>query len=187
MACKHHFSFVTNLTSNFGCNRFRITPDIVQVSKLLLTAIRSSCAVQFESEQTPCPWTGSQFRSTALHRIWFHAVLFLCHIRIQRPTTDRKIERSNGLCFGRQQLLANSIEIFIHMKKNVLVAARNLQSIKKTFWLLNYCKSGSMFSSSKVFTLTWASCLVLCFIFSALLAKKCRKNETGRGGRKRSF
>ena len=30
---------------------------------------------------------------------------------------DRRIEQSYGRCFGRQQLLANSIENFIHMNK----------------------------------------------------------------------
>ena len=45
--------------------------------------------------------------------------------------TDRKIELSSGRGFGLQQLLANSIEIFIsHEKKQWLVAALNLQSIK---------------------------------------------------------
>ena len=28
MAFKHRISFATNLAANFGCNRFRITPDI---------------------------------------------------------------------------------------------------------------------------------------------------------------
>ena len=42
-----------------------------------------------------------------------HAVLFLCHMFNQRPTTDRKIERSYGSCFGQQQFLANSIENYI--------------------------------------------------------------------------
>ena len=37
MAFKHSISFATNLAANFGCNRFRITPDIV--SKLLRAAI----------------------------------------------------------------------------------------------------------------------------------------------------
>ena len=50
-----------------------------------------------------------------------HAVLFLCHIFTQRPMNDRKIERSDGRCFGRQQLLADSIEILIsHEKQNPL-------------------------------------------------------------------
>ena len=72
--------------------------------------------------------------------------------------TYRKIELSNGRCFGRQQLLANSIEIFIsHEKKSdsslpkICVAARYLQSIKTllTLELSQYRKSGSMFSSSE--------------------------------------
>ena len=45
------------------------------------------------------------------------AVLFLFLIFTQRPITDRKIELSNESCFGRQQLLADSIEIFISHEK----------------------------------------------------------------------
>ena len=37
MAFKHHISFATDLAPNFGCDRFRITPDIV--SKHLCAAI----------------------------------------------------------------------------------------------------------------------------------------------------
>ena len=60
-----------------------------------------------------------------------HAVLFLCHISTQRPMTDRKIERSDGIGFGLQQILANSIENFIlhGEKKSDLVAVQNLQTI----------------------------------------------------------
>ena len=46
-----------------------------------------------------------------------HSVLFLCHIFAQRPMIDRKIERSDGRGLGRQQLLADSMEISFHMKK----------------------------------------------------------------------
>ena len=56
MAFKHSISFATNLAVNLGCDRFRITPDII--SKLLLAAIWSCCAVQLESEQKPFPQTG---------------------------------------------------------------------------------------------------------------------------------
>ena len=56
MAFKHRISFATDLAANLGCDRFRITPDII--SKLLRAAIWSRCAFQFESEQTPFPWTG---------------------------------------------------------------------------------------------------------------------------------
>ena len=47
-----------------------------------------------------------------------HAVLFLCHIFAQRRMTYGKIGRRDGHCFGLQQLLAYSMEIFIsHEKK----------------------------------------------------------------------
>ena len=48
-----------------------------------------------------------------------HAVLFLFHIFTQRPTTDKKIERSYGRCFGWQQLLADSIKIFMSYEKKM--------------------------------------------------------------------
>ena len=48
-----------------------------------------------------------------------NAVLFICHISTQSLTTDRMIEQSDGRCFGRQRLLADSIENFIsHEKKS---------------------------------------------------------------------
>ena len=63
---KGRISFATNLAANFECNRFRIMPDIV--SKILRATIWSSCAVRFESEQTPFPRAGRRLRS-ALDRI----------------------------------------------------------------------------------------------------------------------
>ena len=69
IAFKHRISFATGLAANLGCDRFRITPDIV--SKLLRAAIWSRCAVRFESEQIPFPRTGRPCRTAALHRIRF--------------------------------------------------------------------------------------------------------------------
>ena len=102
----------------FGCNRFRIMPDIV--SKLLCAAIWSRCAVWLESEQTPFLWqvvdldlllcTG--FNSE-------HAILFLCYIFTQRPMNDHKIERSNGRCFGLQQLLVDSMRTSFPNEKKI--------------------------------------------------------------------
>ena len=68
-------SFATDLAANFGCNRFRIMPDIV--SKLLRAAIWSRCAVWFEFEQTPFPRAGRRLRSAALHRIRFGTCCFV--------------------------------------------------------------------------------------------------------------
>ena len=54
-----------------------------------------------------------------------HVVLFPYHILTQRPMNEKKIEPSDGRCFGRQKLLADSIENFIsHGKKVTRCAAR---------------------------------------------------------------
>ena len=52
------------------------------------------------------------------------------------------MERSDVRGFGRQQLLANSIENFISHEKKRLAAARNLQRIKP-LELSQYHKRGS--------------------------------------------
>ena len=112
MGFKHRIPFATNLAANFGCNRIRIMPDIV--SKLLRATIWSRCAVRFESEQTPFPRNRLLcFAQECTGVDSKHVVLFLCHIFTQRPITGRKMEQSDGRGFGRLQLLANSIEIFI--------------------------------------------------------------------------
>ena len=118
MASKHHISFVIDLAANFGCNQFRITPGIV----FKLCALPSEVAVLFDSNLSRRPFLRQVVDLDLLLCTGFdseHAVLFLCHIFTQRPMTDRKIERSNGRCFGRQQLLADSMEIFISHEKKV--------------------------------------------------------------------
>ena len=100
---------------------------VVIDSESRLTSFPSFCAppsevaVLFDSNLSRLPFLGQVVDLDLLLCTGFdseHAVLFLCHIFTQRPMTDRKIERSDGRCFGRQQLLANSIEIFIsHEKK----------------------------------------------------------------------
>ena len=89
-AFKPRTLFATDLAANFGCNRFRIMPEIV--SKLLCATIWSRCAVQVESEQTPIPRAGRRVRSAALHRIRLRKCCFVpCHICTQRPITDRNM------------------------------------------------------------------------------------------------
>ena len=112
MAFKHCISFAAYLAANFGCNWFRIMPDIV--SKLLCAANWSSCAVRLAGLLL-CTGFDSE-----------HPALFLCHIFTQRPMNDRKIERSDGRCFGMQQLLSNSVEKFISdIKKSELCSLTN--------------------------------------------------------------
>ena len=64
---------------------------------------------------------------------------------------DRKIERSDGRGFGRQQLPADSNGHSISNEKKSVVTAQYLQSIKTflTLELSRYRKSGSTFSSSE--------------------------------------
>ena len=96
-AFKHTISFATVLAANFGCNQFRIMPEIV--AKLMLAA---------QCPMSPLKWLccsiGIWFRSAALHStkdsirkilICFY-VLFL----LGEPINDWKIEQNDGLCFG---------------------------------------------------------------------------------------
>ena len=98
-------------------------------SASLLTSLPSFCtqpsevaelSALFYSYLSKCPFLRHVVNSDLLLGTGFdseHEVLFLCHLFTQRPMNDRKIERSNGHCFGRQQLFANSIQISFHMKK----------------------------------------------------------------------
>ena len=112
-------------------------------SELRLTLFPSFCllpsevAVLFYSNLSKRPFLGQDVDLDLLHCTGFnnfnleHAVLFLCHISNKRSMTDRKIKQSNGCCFGRQQFLTNSIEIFIsHENKKWLAAVQNLQSLQ---------------------------------------------------------
>ena len=68
-------------------------------------------AMLFCSNLSRRPFLGQEVDLDLLHCTGFnleHAVLFLCHILNQRSMTDRKIKRSNGRGFGRQQLLWSS-------------------------------------------------------------------------------
>ena len=55
-------------------------------------------------------YIASRFPSAALHRIQFRTCS-VDPILTQIPMADRKIELSDGRCFVRQQLLANSLSI----------------------------------------------------------------------------
>ena len=50
-----------------------------------------------------------------------NAVLFICHISTQSLTTDRMIEQSDGRCFGRQRLPADSNGHSISKEKKSVV------------------------------------------------------------------
>ena len=120
MVFKHRisFKFATDLAENFGCYRFRIMPDIV--SKLCAQPYEVTAL--FDSNLSRRPFLGQVVDTDPLLCTGFdseHVVLFLCHIFAQRRMNDRKIQRSDGRGFGRQQLLADSREISFQMKKKV--------------------------------------------------------------------
>ena len=159
MAFNFCISFAIDLAANFGCERFRITPDLVSklfarrrrasqvdvhLKSLCGAAILSRCAVRFESEQTPFPRTGRRLRSAALHRIRFGTCeLFQCHIFTQRPMTDRWALVGNNFS-------PIPSKISFHIKK----VTRRGPIFTKHESLFDsgtgqYRKSGSMFSSSE--------------------------------------
>ena len=95
MAFKHPIWFSTDRAANFGCYRFRITPDIAP--KLLRARPRrnlKSYAVRLKSEQTPFPRRGRRLRSAALHRIRFGTCGFVpMWYFYSEANNDRKIEQ----------------------------------------------------------------------------------------------
>ena len=91
-----------------------------------------------------CCFAVSKFAQVSIQNMWFSSyVIFFT----QRPMIDTKIEQSYGRCFGQQQLLANSIEIFISHEKKWLVAAQNLQSIE-TLLILELSKYSKSLAGS---------------------------------------
>ena len=92
-----------------------INSESYQTSCPIFSAPLCQVAVLFNSNLSRRPYFGQVIDLDLLLCTGFnskHAVLFLCHIFIKRPMNDRKIERSDGSCFGLLQLLANSIENF---------------------------------------------------------------------------
>ena len=133
MAFKHSISLVTYLAANLGCDRFRITPDII--SKLFRTAICRHCAVLFKAEQTLFPQTGRWFRSIALRRIRLGTCSFVPKPYFCSETNDWLQDWATRLAW---LWLVTTSSVF-HRKfnftwKKALVAAQNLQC-NKTFTL----------------------------------------------------
>ena len=117
-------SFATDCAANFDCNQFRIAPDIV--SKLLRAAIWSR-SIRI--------WADALFLQDSIRNMWF---CFYVRFLTQKPMTDRKIQRSNERVFGRQQLLANSIENFISHEKGSHSSRPDIYKALKPCWLSNW-------------------------------------------------
>ena len=123
MAFSHSFSFSTVLAANFGCNWFRITPEIV--SKLL----RTGCALQFESEQMPFFWQVVEYVDS-----------FLCLLLIQRTINDKKFSEAISTDLVCNRFLQNPSKFQFWWK--------NRSDIKKQQALLVSCLKALVFWNS---------------------------------------
>ena len=121
-------SFATDWAANFGCDWFRITPDIV--SKLVSAVIWSRCAIQFEFEQTPFLRTGRRLRPAALHRIRFGTCGFDVIFLLRDLWLIERLSEAMGAALVGNTFSPIPSKISFHVKKKWLVPARNLQSIK---------------------------------------------------------
>ena len=88
---------------------------------------------------------------------------------------ERKIERSDGCCFGWQQLFANSIEIFISHKKSDLWWPKIFEICKalKPCWLLNWvniARKVARFPQLSLLRLAILLCLLCSLVPSLLFA-----------------
>ena len=125
-------------------------PDIV--SKLLHAAIWSSCAVQFESEQTPFPRIGHRLRSAALHRIRLGTWGFDPISYFYSETNEWFQHWAKQWAWLQSATTSCLFSRKFHFTwKKIIVAALHLERIKNflTFELGQYRKSGSTCSSSK--------------------------------------
>ena len=150
-----------------------IDSESCQISFPSFYAQPSEVSMLFYSNLSTRPFLGQESQDVNLDLLLCtgfdlgQAALFLCHIFTQKPFNDRKIERSYGRCAGRQQLLANSIENFSsHEEKKVTHCCPKFTNHKTflTLELSQYCKSGSMSSSSEPV----AACSYCCWLGNTL-------------------
>ena len=113
-----------------------IDSESCQTSFPSFCAPPSEVAVLFDSNLSRRPFLGQVVDLDLLLCTGFDsepAVLFLCHIFTQRPMNDRKIERSDGRCFGRQQLPADSNGHSICNEKKNLSSRPDIYKALKPF------------------------------------------------------
>ena len=152
MAFKYPISFATSLAANFGCNWFRIMPDIF--SKLLMPP--SEVTVLFDLNLSRHPFLGlvvnlDDVKLDLLLCTGFnleHVVLFLCPgliFRGQQMIKRLRDAMKNALVCNK--FLPITLKFLFHLKNSV-VNVQNLHTIINflTLQLSQYCKSGSMFS-----------------------------------------
>ena len=129
-------------TSHFICNWFgcKLWLQSIQIhvrhSFQAFALCRSEVAVLFNLNLSRHP--GSQFRSAALQMIRFGTCCFVPISYSYSETKDWLKDRVKPwLCFGQQQLLANSIENFISHDKKCYQQPEICKALK-AFWLLKW-------------------------------------------------
>ena len=119
MAFKHHISFATYMAANFGCNQFRITPDIVP--KLLLQP--SEVAVLLDSNLSRRPFLGQVIIELDL-LLSIQNMLFCSYaIFLLRAWDQWQIERLSkemGAALVSNNFLPIPLKISFYMKKTDL-------------------------------------------------------------------
>ena len=113
MAFKHHISFATNLTVNFGCYEFRIIPELP-----------SEVAVLFNSNLSRPPFLRQVIDLVLLlgPLAWQHVDLFLICLALFYACPQG--EQSNENCFSKLSLLevlTESIKTPVLLRKKVHV------------------------------------------------------------------
>ena len=162
MAFKHLISFATFWAANFGCYLVAVDSESRLIWLSRFCAPLSEVAVLLDSNLSRHPILRQVVELDLLLCIGFNServVLFLCHIFTQRQMTDSKIERSDGHCFGRQKLVAYSIENFTSYEKK-----KSDSSLPEIYKALKSC-----------LLLNWVSIarVVACFLQASLLACRC--------------
>ena len=127
------------LAANFGCYWFRIMLDIL--SKILLTAIWSSCAVWLESERIPFSRTGPRQAVDLVLLLCTgfdqeHVDLFLCPSFTQIPLNHLLLIEAMSTVLVGNKFLPIPWKISSHVEKHHL-SLPNIYKALKLFWLSN--------------------------------------------------
>ena len=119
----HQYTWLSNIA--FHLRPIWLQTLVAIYSESCLTSFPSFCtlpsevAVLFNSNLSRRPFLEQVIDLDQFRTCCFVPMSYFYSETIAQPMTDRKIERSNGHCFGLQQLFANSIEVFIsHEKKS---------------------------------------------------------------------
>ena len=140
IAFQLRFFWLQTLVANYLQSIQNHSKDRFKRLRAVIWSRYAHCAVGLEAEQIPpISLTGCRYRTAALPRIRLGTLGFVSTPYFYPEKNAWSNEQSDERCFGREQVLANSIENFISHGKQIsvvsdlrwLVTVRNLQSIFK--------------------------------------------------------